>query len=322
MLARVWTRRRASGATLLGWIVVTALAPVRAARAQEDEYRAIISEAVAEFDAFRFAEARTLFRRAHAIRPSARTLRGIGLSSFELRDYVEAYRTLSAALVDPRRPLAADQAEAVRGILARTRTFVGIYRISPRLDALDLRVDGDRATLEPDGTLILGLGRHTVTARPAERRESSVTVVVGGGEEDELTFELAPEDAQSSSRLDAPRERTETTEPPRRASDPVPAITLLVIGGALGAASLATGLGWWLFQDGEARACRRDADCDNIDAIVGARDAAIATTLPLAITGAALIVTGAILVASPSGSDRAELRCAPAGAGVACAGVF
>ena len=54
----------------------------------------LIGDAVAEYDAGHFQEARALFRQAHEKSPTARTLRGIGMCSFELRDYVEAARAL------------------------------------------------------------------------------------------------------------------------------------------------------------------------------------------------------------------------------------
>jgi tetratricopeptide (TPR) repeat protein len=82
-------------------------------------YRSTLKDALAEYDANHFEEARVLFRRAHEINPNARTLRGIGMASFELRDYVAAVRTLSAALVETRKPLSAEQRTHAQG-LART----------------------------------------------------------------------------------------------------------------------------------------------------------------------------------------------------------
>ncbi|MCZ7679746.1 MAG: sigma 54-interacting transcriptional regulator [Sandaracinaceae bacterium] len=86
-------------------LVALALVPARA-RAQDGEaqYRALIEEAVVEFDAGRFPEARSLFLRAHDLAPNARTLRGVGMASFEMRDYVEAYRALSSSLDETVRP--------------------------------------------------------------------------------------------------------------------------------------------------------------------------------------------------------------------------
>src|SRR5262249_43441282 len=88
---------------LLAPLAAAPRAPGPRLRADEgtDERGAVqglIADAVAEYDAGHFEEARALFRRAQAEAPSARTLRGIGMASFELRDYVEADRALAAAL--------------------------------------------------------------------------------------------------------------------------------------------------------------------------------------------------------------------------------
>src|SRR6266704_960888 len=67
------------------------------------QYRALLEEAVTEYDARHYEEARALFRRAHEVSPNARTLRGIGMASFELREYIEALRSLEGSLADKRR---------------------------------------------------------------------------------------------------------------------------------------------------------------------------------------------------------------------------
>ena len=69
------------------------------------EYRSAIEEALSEFEAGRYEEARVLFLRAHAIEPNARTLRGIGNCAFEVSDYVAAIVAFEEALASDRRPL-------------------------------------------------------------------------------------------------------------------------------------------------------------------------------------------------------------------------
>src|SRR3954452_13107151 len=62
----------------------------RADARQDAAYEAAIAEAVAHFSAAHWSEARALFLRAHEIKPSARTLRGLGVVEFELGHYAEA----------------------------------------------------------------------------------------------------------------------------------------------------------------------------------------------------------------------------------------
>ncbi|MEY4512912.1 MAG: hypothetical protein RLZZ450_5034 [Pseudomonadota bacterium] len=49
-------------------------------------YRETIAEALIEYEAHNYLEARTLFERAHKLYPNARTLRGLAVVAFELRN--------------------------------------------------------------------------------------------------------------------------------------------------------------------------------------------------------------------------------------------
>lgn len=163
------------------------------ARAQEDTppegYRALVDAAIEESGEGRWAEARALFRQAHAMHPNARTLRGIGMASYELRDYTEAVRSLSAALDDTRTPLTADQRTQVGDLLARARAFVAHYEVELP-EGATLSVDGHPASYETDGTLMLALGSHALAARGAAGASVEASVEVRGGETGPLPLDL------------------------------------------------------------------------------------------------------------------------------------
>src|SRR5688572_7233282 len=63
-------------------------------------YDDLIKRAIVEFDNSHCAEARALFRRAHELSANARTFRGLGITAFELRRYLEASAELKASLDD------------------------------------------------------------------------------------------------------------------------------------------------------------------------------------------------------------------------------
>ncbi len=157
------------------------------------QYRAMLEEAVSEYDARRYEEARALFRRAHEIAPTARTLRGIGMASFELREYVEALRSLEGALVDKRRALTPLQRQQVEALIERTRAFVGRFflKLSPKETVV--HVDGSPAIIESDGGLLLSFGRHALIAEASGAVTESREINVIGGERQELSFQLRPE---------------------------------------------------------------------------------------------------------------------------------
>jgi hypothetical protein len=157
----------------------------------DGEYEAAIRNAVAESAAGNFTEARRLLERAHALRPSARTLRGLGITAFELRRYADSRGELSAALNDPRTPLTDVQRKEVEELLEKLRPFVGTVKleIAPRQARLyvdDREVEGRE--------LLLGLGSYQVSVRAPGYREVQLRLVIDGGEELVKRIDLVPID--------------------------------------------------------------------------------------------------------------------------------
>jgi hypothetical protein len=287
------------------------------AEAQGRAYRRIVREAVGEFDAGNWAEARALFEEAHELAPSARTLRGLGMCAFELREYPEAMRLLRQALDEERRPLTRRQRAQVEELLERAQTFIGRYIVFTEPPGAFLRVDDAPAEPNDYGELELGVGDHTIEAsldgyEPERRR-----VEVHGGESEELTLTL--------------RELA-TAEPAAGAGEPDfplgPVAVLLAGAGALvfGGASI----GWTLDRVSELGVCEAPPEglrCTNQDTLVSQRDAAIGSMIGAAITATGLGVAGAIWwwlegAGEPGEPTEARARCGPIGPGAGCAGRF
>lgn len=153
---------------------------------------AILVEAVAEYDAGHYAEAQALFRRANDLSPSARTLRGLGMASFELRQYVTASRALTAALEATTRPLTDDQRAHVEELLARARGFVA--RLAPQIEPRDasLRIDGVEPLRESDGSVLLDPGRHVLVIEDEGRTAETIDLSLEPGTVRELVITLRP----------------------------------------------------------------------------------------------------------------------------------
>src|SRR5262249_3565384 len=92
-------------------------------------YTEAIGQAVKEFEAARFEAALSAFKAAHALQPSARTFRGIGLASYSLGDFVEARRAFERALIDPRRPLTTESRHEVEFLLRETARRTGRFEL-------------------------------------------------------------------------------------------------------------------------------------------------------------------------------------------------
>jgi hypothetical protein len=302
------------GAALLGALLGTS-ADVEAQRASRRQYDRVIREAVSEFDASRWAEARALFEQAHELFPSARTLRGLGMCAFELREYDHAIRILSEALTDDRRPLSRRQSTQVQDLITRARAFIGRWRVTLEPPEAILTVDDAPAEPNEAGELVLGVGAHTLEATLdgylVERRR----IEVHGGEELEIALIMRP--APAAERL-------------ARASTPTEPIAFFV---AAGGSLLfeVWSVGWLVDRLSEVDSCASPPDsfvCTNGDALLDQRNAAIGATISAGVVTLGLAAAGAILflvMASPTAardSPTEALRCAPGVLSVGCSGRF
>lgn len=177
-------------------------------------YRELIDQALSEFRHRNWPEARVLFRRAHDLHPNARTLRGMGIVSYEMRDYVAAVVALSGALSDSRQPLTDAQRKECETLLGRARTFVGSYALSVEPPGAELRLDGAQLVRDADGRALVPFGEHTLDARADGYTASTSRLSVQGGEQGELRIVLYPPQASPTPVRSSIEKRTE--EEPQR----------------------------------------------------------------------------------------------------------
>jgi len=190
--------------TLLGLLLCAHLTAF-AQTTKPDEYKKVIEGAVLEFDSGNWAEARVLFEQAHALRPSARTLRGMGKVSFELKEYVRAQKELNAALVELRSPLSEEQRHEVLGLLLRVEKFIGrlTIRVKPPEAQASITLDGQHV----EGELKLDLGTHDLSIHAPGYRSIHRTLSVEGGKTTRLELTLVPNDQAQA------RESSQPTTP-------------------------------------------------------------------------------------------------------------
>lgn len=138
-------------------------APERASAQAPDEYRALIRQALDEYEAENWPEAKYFFEKAHGVYPNARTLRGLGMVEFALRDYVEAAGYLERALQDPVNPLTAEMREKVGQLLEQSRGFVAVLELELVPATAEVRVDGRPHALAADARIRLNPGTHELS---------------------------------------------------------------------------------------------------------------------------------------------------------------
>jgi tetratricopeptide (TPR) repeat protein len=290
-------------------------------------YRKAIKEGLAEYDALHFEEARSLFRRAHSISPNARTLRGLGMTSFELRDYVSAVRNLSAALQDKRKPLSAEQRVHTQDLLDRSRMFVDTYTLTVSPANARVIIDGHAPEFESDGTLLFGFGTHTLEASARGRAVRSVPIAVRGGERKELSVTLALASAVGARSGDARVAEVVTAARPEPAvaSNRSAAAWLWASGGA---ALLAVGAGiYWLRQNSQLNSCRNPLSpwaCTNESTLKTQWNVGLGATVG---TGAAALTMALIGILSwdfghPPAANHSALGCNVGPLSIACARSF
>jgi hypothetical protein len=174
--------------------VLAARSPARAqlidSAADDAQYSAVVSEALLEFNAHRFEEARALFLKAHALHPNARTLRALGNVAFELRNYVDCIEYLDAALASAAQPLTPSMREETEKTLARAGTFTARVALTVEPSAAHVLVDGEAAHVQRDGSLLLNIGRHTLSASLTGYMTVDKNMDVRGGEQTQLQLKL------------------------------------------------------------------------------------------------------------------------------------
>jgi hypothetical protein len=150
----------------------------------------LIEEAVQAYEAGRHAEARSAFRRAHALYPTSRTLRGIGMCSFNLGDYTDAVYQLEQALIDSRKPLSEEQQAQTRDLIGKANTRVGRFRLRLTPPEAVLRVDGNAPLILEGNELLVEAGQHEIEARAPGFLMARSSVKVEGGDRTTLVFHL------------------------------------------------------------------------------------------------------------------------------------
>lgn len=159
-------------------------------------YREAILEAVAEYEAQNYLEARSLFLKAHSILPNARTFRGLGVVSFELKQYSETITFLEQALASDVKRLDGQMRSHAERLLARAWTFVAQLDIT--LEPRDARVavDGSEAGPLPE-RLLLDVGTHQLEFHAPGYQPVHRSISVVGAERRAWNISLSELDSSS-----------------------------------------------------------------------------------------------------------------------------
>jgi len=153
-------------------------------------YEQVVSDGLRAYQAGQYPEARARFERAHALSPSARTLRALGMTAVELRQYTAARSELEAALADTRQPLTEAQRDEVTQMLTWMGSTLGTVRIATEPSTARILIDG----LAAAGRCMLEPGPHElrVEAEGYEASEHRFDVTAGQERSFEVTLLRVP----------------------------------------------------------------------------------------------------------------------------------
>jgi hypothetical protein len=140
-----------------------------ASAAEPAGYKAAIDNAIEEFASNNLAEAREQFGRAHALFPNARTLRGLGMVEFELRNYAESIGWLRQALASEVKRLEGRLRAETEELLERANGYVGEVRLRVSPPGTSVSVDGVASEVSAQGSLVLAVGDHILEFRAEGR---------------------------------------------------------------------------------------------------------------------------------------------------------
>lgn len=202
--------------SVLGLLLLSCL-PALSVRAQPRSdvagYREATAEAESEYDSGHYPEARTLFARAHELYPNARSLRSLGVVSFQLRRYSDCVTFLEQALASTEQPLDGSLRASAQRLLGKAQLFVA--RIELTVEPAEARLEVDAAPTKSavPKRLLLDIGAHQLEFSAPDYLSQSRSITVDGGEQESWNIELTRAAAAPSSPV-APRPSAEISVVP------------------------------------------------------------------------------------------------------------
>lgn len=155
------------------WGLQLACAPLARAQANGEssavlgssEYKELVRRALEMYTLGRWEQSRALFQEAHTRAPNARTLRGLALVCYESRQYRDAIDYATQAIAHAVLPLNPQMRAELEQLSEQARGLQARLTVELTPKEAELAIDGKPAQREPDGTIALDPGEHTLAAR-------------------------------------------------------------------------------------------------------------------------------------------------------------
>lgn len=178
--------------TIRALVLLASLVFATKVDAQDADYERALERALSAHAGGDYETARTSMEEAHAISPSARTLRGLGIIAHAQGRLIDAVAPLEASLVSVVHPLTPALRSAVEELL--TRVLSQLARVRLVLEPRDaaLTVDEHAPRFHTPAEILLTPGTHHLAVVAPEHAERRLDVVAHAGEPQTVHVVLAP----------------------------------------------------------------------------------------------------------------------------------
>jgi len=163
------------------------------AQMPDSPYERALSQSLAAHARGDYATARTFMEEAHALEPSARTLRGLGIIAHAEGRLVEAVAPLEASLTSTVRPLTPALRSTVQELLGRVLAQVARVRLTLVPSVSTVQVDGREPVLHGRDEILLSPGSHHIDVRAPGRAPHALVLDAQPGTVETVHVVLAPE---------------------------------------------------------------------------------------------------------------------------------
>jgi len=201
---------------------------------EEDDYRAALIE----------------FNRAYELAPNWAVLYNLGQAHYQLREYAIAMRTLEKYLREGGEGIAPDRRAQVEKEVHELNGRVARVTAVSSVDGADLALDDAPLGKTPaTEAVVVGEGRHRLTASKAGFVTTTKVVDLAGGDEVTIRLDLTPETSAAPSPL-----------PARDA----PSYTPALVGGIVGVAGIAVGTVFGVLAMNDKSSLKTECNADKV----------------------------------------------------------
>jgi tetratricopeptide (TPR) repeat protein len=197
-------------------------AAAQTAQPGQTDYQSLVEKGLQEYELGNFSEAKAFFQQAHRLSPNARTLRGLGMTAYEMRRYVEAIGYFELALASNERALTTQLRTEVTQLLSQARSFVAKLNLAVTPGDAQLRLDTREVVRDKDGSILLDPGVHELLIEAPKHEPVTRSIRSDGGEA--LTLVINLRNTEASPAIEGTPVELAPTPALAAGSEPTPAL--------------------------------------------------------------------------------------------------